>query len=556
MKKDIDELKEKVLTHALKDGKLIHIDRVSNGNECGCICPYCKGKLCAKNDGTYKVHHFAHQSGDDCGHAIESALHLMAKDVMQETLCIQLPDRQDGSRGEQLKLDKIEVEFHDKDTNLRPDCIGYYGDEVLWIEFKRTHAVDAKKRGKIISSKIDCVELDINGCKLDSDIVRRFITQEKQKRNWIVDTTTNSTQTNLSSNHNDKYAYGKQSEYDLAIRVYAKDENNSLVNLNKDEVNMNEHKYFCLACGTELTIDVNQNGIYSFVHLDSNIDCKDSHYAYKAAKEIIWHKFMSSDKFEIMVPQKLKCEDNQKCVLYNARECYTKKKVCHNLKEHGYSECLKDVEIPELKEKCDLLIKRADSMKTAIFININTGYNNFDITKVEGRSIEINVLDGKKLKSLQDEPLGTTVGTIFRNFNKETNKIASSSEMSSRIFRFQLFSSGKYHLDEPYCSDIKDRKQTTILEYLFSQNIGSEYIAKCYALLKCYDQKRKVCFCEICEEFSAVDNTCKCHNKKGTPRFPLKEWKMNCPHFWINSWLESNIKGYYDNVQVIENIIK
>ena len=141
MKKDIDELKEKVLTHALKDGKLIHIDRVSNGNECGCICPYCKGKLCAKNDGTYKVHHFAHQSGDDCGHAIESALHLMAKDVMQETLCIQLPDRQDGSRGEQLKLDKIEVEFHDKDTNLRPDCIGYYGDKVLWIEFKRTHAL-------------------------------------------------------------------------------------------------------------------------------------------------------------------------------------------------------------------------------------------------------------------------------------------------------------------------------------------------------------------------------------------------------------------------------
>ena len=160
------------LTYALNtEGDLVHIDSVPNGNECGCVCPHCKSELCAKNGGSGEkmVHHFAHLSGSDCVGAIESALHKMAKDVMKETLSLQLPERLDGSRGEVLRFDRVEVEFFDKETRLRPDCIGYYGDKILWIEFKRTHAVDAKKKGKIISAKIDCVELDLNSCSLDPE---------------------------------------------------------------------------------------------------------------------------------------------------------------------------------------------------------------------------------------------------------------------------------------------------------------------------------------------------------------------------------------------------
>lgn len=179
------------LTYALNnEGDLVHIDSVPNGNECGCICPHCKSELCAKNGGSGEkmVHHFAHSSGSDCVGAIESALHKMAKDVMKETLSLQLPERLDGSRGEVLRFDRVEVEFFDKETRLRPDCIGYYGDKILWIEFKRTHAVDAKKKGKIISAKIDCVELDLNSCSLDPESVRKFITEEIDHRIWIRDT--------------------------------------------------------------------------------------------------------------------------------------------------------------------------------------------------------------------------------------------------------------------------------------------------------------------------------------------------------------------------------
>ena len=69
------------LTYALnKEGDLVHIDGVPNGNECECFCPHCMSELCAKNEGVYKVHHFAHLNGADCVGAIESALHKAFED--------------------------------------------------------------------------------------------------------------------------------------------------------------------------------------------------------------------------------------------------------------------------------------------------------------------------------------------------------------------------------------------------------------------------------------------------------------------------------------------
>lgn len=73
------------LTYALnREGDLVHIDSVENGNECGCFCPACKKTLQAKNAGLIREHHFAHQPGVDCPTALETALHFLAKDKIQK----------------------------------------------------------------------------------------------------------------------------------------------------------------------------------------------------------------------------------------------------------------------------------------------------------------------------------------------------------------------------------------------------------------------------------------------------------------------------------------
>lgn len=539
------------LTYALnKAGDLVHIDSVLNGNECECFCPHCMSELCAKNGGTgeKKVHHFAHQSGADCVGAIESALHKMAKDVMKDALCIQLPDRFDGSRGELLKLDRVEVEFHDKETNLRPDCVGYYGDKVIWIEFKRTHAVDTKKKGKIISAKIDCVELDINECELDPDAVRKFITEETGNRIWIRDTSINTTLT-YSSGDNDGN-YDCDYCYDnccIQWRFYAKDENGTLVNLNNGEVNMNEHKYFCLACGEELTIDVNQYGVYHFVHLEDNALCEDFFYMREVAKEIIRHRFITSDKFEVLVPQYQSCEKKDTCALYSPERCQKCVEKIYDLKSLNYCDCLKNVFIQDSKYKCDLVIKHAEDENNDIIIKIKTDDYYVEIEKDDHRIIEID-LEETFLADLQMSPIGAGQAE-FHNFKKKTKYV---SKMNSSIFRFQLFSSGKSHVDEVLCSNLEKRNKNTVLEYLFVQGINSAYLTRIYSLLKCYEQDRNACFCDICYYFCLDNKICRRYKTKGTPRFPLKELPVGCPHFGLDRRIKDMIETNCYDIQVIE----
>ena len=65
------------------DGALVHVDSVANGSSCGCVCPYCKQPLVAKNGGGMLVHHFAHRKGA-CKWAAEAAVVLIAERILRE----------------------------------------------------------------------------------------------------------------------------------------------------------------------------------------------------------------------------------------------------------------------------------------------------------------------------------------------------------------------------------------------------------------------------------------------------------------------------------------
>ena len=43
------------------DGRIVHVDSVPNGKDCGCRCPACGKGLVAKNAGKVKRSHFAHE---------------------------------------------------------------------------------------------------------------------------------------------------------------------------------------------------------------------------------------------------------------------------------------------------------------------------------------------------------------------------------------------------------------------------------------------------------------------------------------------------------------
>ena len=549
------------LTYALnKEGNLVHVDKVPNGNECGCVCPHCKSALCAKNggDGEKMIHHFAHLSGADCVGAVESALHKMAKDVLSESKCVFLPNRFDGRLGEQHRFDRVEVEFYDKDTRLRPDCIGYNEDKSLWIEFKRTHAVDAKKRGKIISAHIDCIEIDLNGCSLDPVAVKEFIMNSVENRKWIRDISVSNRKAGHASGSGSCDRYDDYyDEYRRLNRTFAKDENGQLVNLRDDMANMNEHSYYCLACGKELTIDVDDDGSFLFTHVDEQPHCEDDLYLHEAAKEIIYAKFYASKGFLISIPQHLSCCDSSSCTFYNQEECVKDKHIPYDLKKHGYVECLKDYMFPNTKYKCDLVIKRADTFDQAIIISIDAGSCHVDVTSLDNRIVELEVYNEKSLMTLQDNAIGEGRAT-FLNFKKNNSGTVDRTEIDRGIEKFELFSSGKYHLDIVSCSEINNRKRSTVCEIIFAEQTMGLYEAKIYSLLKCYQKKRKACYCELCfflsevNSYGLTEKICRRYKTKGTPQYPIREAPIDCEYFSLNRTLVANIERDPTDVTVIE----
>ena len=177
------------LTYALDEGgALVHVDNVAKGAKCACHCPHCYAPLYAKNAGIQREHHFAHAHGHKCEGAYESSLHILAKEILQETGKIMLPTS-NGSHFPTgfVRIHNVEIEKWDDRYGIRPDAEGIMDNgERLLIEFYVSHKVDGKKRQIIVDNHLKCIEIDINYQALDKVKLKEFLTGTDEDRKWIV----------------------------------------------------------------------------------------------------------------------------------------------------------------------------------------------------------------------------------------------------------------------------------------------------------------------------------------------------------------------------------
>lgn len=174
--------------------RIVGVDDVSNGLECGCLCPDCKQLLIAKNGGTKREHHFAHYNGLDCIGARMTALHLLAQQIIADRKMVMLPDYNGSYFQKETNCTTFdEILLENYCDGLRPDCIGVvYGkdgrDHQLWIEILVTHEVDEKKQKTIKASDVSCIEIDLSDMlKTDytADSVSHRLLEMKCDRKWI-----------------------------------------------------------------------------------------------------------------------------------------------------------------------------------------------------------------------------------------------------------------------------------------------------------------------------------------------------------------------------------
>ena len=74
----------------LREGRLYRPDDVSSGKACGCICPACEATLIA-NQGKLKRAYFSHFRTETCAGGYETAVHLMAKQVILDERRLRTP---------------------------------------------------------------------------------------------------------------------------------------------------------------------------------------------------------------------------------------------------------------------------------------------------------------------------------------------------------------------------------------------------------------------------------------------------------------------------------
>jgi hypothetical protein len=160
--------------YGLKNGQIVHIDKVDRGLECDSFCPSCGGQLVAKK-GDVNIHHFAHYDGEgnQCG---ESVLHKVSKEIVfnQKRLLVPSKDVElkgvdiiggivavsHSHKGREYLFDRIWMEQSELD--FIPDITAESLGEKIFIEIKVSHAVPEEKITKVRQLGIPMIEIDMS----------------------------------------------------------------------------------------------------------------------------------------------------------------------------------------------------------------------------------------------------------------------------------------------------------------------------------------------------------------------------------------------------------
>ena len=198
--------------YAVRDNKVIYIDDLSEterGINCNCTCPKCGRPMLAKM-GCHRQHHFSHADEVSCQGSYESALHLLAKEVLGEGSKIKLPPviPEYSDEGGVFVLNDVVI-GHSKNSNsitikpvsiikeasicaIRPDVmISYKRKETtrnLIVEILVTHAVDDQKTEEIRKLGVSAIEIDFSRYSdifLSKNDIKDIIEKEVENKHWI-----------------------------------------------------------------------------------------------------------------------------------------------------------------------------------------------------------------------------------------------------------------------------------------------------------------------------------------------------------------------------------
>lgn len=182
------------LPYGLRDGLVMHVSEVEGGLACNCVCPVCESPLVARK-GLKVTHHFAHHRDAVCEYALETALHLAAKDAICKAGRFVLPDLNLGfssykaawllASARPVVPDRVALE--ERLGSIVPDIVLEVNGRTLLVEIAVTHAVDDAKLQKIRDLGVSAIEIDIGHLRNDysPDAVMDVVVNGTVHKKWL-----------------------------------------------------------------------------------------------------------------------------------------------------------------------------------------------------------------------------------------------------------------------------------------------------------------------------------------------------------------------------------
>jgi hypothetical protein len=170
----------------------VRVEEVPSGLACNCYCAACSAQFVAVQ-GKQRRWHFRHHDAEDCGRSFETAVHLLAKQVLVEEKCLMLPYLkvrpsrelwQVGTfvtqeewvvRRQLVQFDRVEEEVHMGECI--PDIVAWKEDRKLLIEIVVTHDLTAEKIAWIQENDLATVRVEFSwlGYDVDRSLLKRCL---------------------------------------------------------------------------------------------------------------------------------------------------------------------------------------------------------------------------------------------------------------------------------------------------------------------------------------------------------------------------------------------
>lgn len=166
------------------DGKMVHVDDVPRGLQCGCSCPHCHEKLMARH-GDVREHGFAHHS-DNRGANLKICymviLYKLAEQIIQTKKKIHAPSYYGIFPEQDIEFVNVRVDSSYEREDKQPDVIATTSEgKQFLIEFIFNYKVQHKQA--LDYNNLTCLEIDLSSQTLES--IEDFLLHSNDDRKWV-----------------------------------------------------------------------------------------------------------------------------------------------------------------------------------------------------------------------------------------------------------------------------------------------------------------------------------------------------------------------------------